>query len=222
MRDSTKQAGFTITELVISVSLLGIVSVSLLAITMNYLVLITRNSVLVDMTVGSQNLLRSVVEELRYGAGVRESNSITDPNAPATGWNTSNDNFVIIIAVPALNASNEYIIDPLTGSPYNNEFVYFKNGEALHKRILAHPDATGNTAKTSCPADLAGSSCPSDIELINHAKSMLFTLYDQDDNLTVDPLLARSVQIDLALERNSFGDPLALDNSIRITLRNKF
>jgi len=217
-----QKAGFTLVELIISISVVGILSVSLLAIITNYFVLMTRNNTLIDMTADSQNLLRGTVEALRYGAGVRQTNTINDTNAPAGGWNTSNASFVIIIAMPATNASNDYIVDPDTGSPYNNELVYYKNGNLLFRRDLAHPSATGNTLKTSCPANIATNSCPADRQLIQNIDSMIFTLFDQDDASTTDPLLARSIKIDLSLKRDTFGEPLTLDNSIRITLRNTF
>lgn len=220
MSDNTK--GFTIPELVISITLIGIISVSLLAIFVNYFTIITRNNIVIDMTVDSQNLLRSTVEELRYGAGVRQANTIADSNGPPGGWNTSNANFVIIIAVPAIDKNRNYIIDSDTGNPYNNELVYFKEGTTLYKRTLANPNANGNSLQTSCPSANASPSCPADKKLIEHIKSMVFTLYDQDDATTDNPLLARSVKIDLLLERDTFGEPLKLENSIRVTLRNNF
>lgn len=201
---------------------MGIISVALLAAVMNYFVLLTRNSVVADMTVDSQNLLRSTVEELRYGAGVRVTNSIPDVNAPSEGWNTNNDNFVIIIAVPATDSSNEYIINELTGAPFNNELVYFNQDGVLYKRTLAHQDAEGNRATTTCPTDSGDPECPNDVKLIDNTKTMEFTLYDQDDSITSDPLLARSIKINLVLERDTFGNPLMLENTIRVTLRNRF
>lgn len=221
IKPSGSSSGFTIVELLISISLIAIISISLLGVFTNYLVIITRNDVLVDMTVDSQNLLRSTVEELRYGDGVRLTNSITDPNNPA-GWNTSNTSFVIIIAMPATNANNDYIIDTDTGFPYNNEFVYFKKGTNLYKRVLANPEAIGNKVHNSCPVAVATASCLADRKLIENVKTFAFTLYDQDDAVTTDPLLGRSVKIDLALARDTFGNPLAFDNSIRVTLRNNF
>lgn len=209
-------------ELALSMVITGILLVSLFGFTAYYLAIATRNNVMAEMTFDSQNLLRSAVEELRYGAGVRQTSAISDPNAPAGGWNTSNTNFIIIIAVPAVNSSDNYIIDPLTGSPYNNELVYFKDGTILYKRFLAHPDATGNKLTTSCPQSMATSACPADRKLSENVNSMVFTLYDQDNTLTTNPLLARSVKIDLGLQRDTFGDPLTLDNSIRVTLRNSF
>ncbi|HLG90808.1 MAG TPA: hypothetical protein VI336_01450, partial [Candidatus Saccharimonadales bacterium] len=112
--------------------------------------------------------------------------------------------------------------DSATGSPYNNELVYFKDGTTLYRRTLAHPDAAGNTLKTSCPEALSSPSCLSDNKLVENLDSMVFTLYDQDNATTTDPLLARSVKIDLGLEKKSFGNPLTLDNTIRVTLRNQF
>jgi prepilin-type N-terminal cleavage/methylation domain-containing protein len=217
-----QSAGFTLVELIISITIIGFVGVGIMYAFTNYLVLVTRNGIMAEMTTASQNLLRGTVEELRYGAGVRDVNSITDANEPVGGWSTSNSNFVIIIAMPAQDEDREYIIDTLTGEPYNNEFVYFKSGTTLYKRVLANPSATGNTARTTCPESVATSSCPADRQLLDTLDDMVFTLYDQDDAATADPLLARSVRIDLALAKETFGDPLTLDYSIRTTLRNNF
>lgn len=222
IRRTRNAAGYTLPELAVIIAIIGVLSVSMLGVFGNYLAIITRNSKLVDMTTESQNLLRSTVEELRYGAGVRQTNTITDSNGPGGGWNTTNTSFVIIVAMPALDSSDEYIIDEDTGDPYNNELVYFKSGTTLHKRTLANPNATGNTARTSCPAAAVTSTCPLDRKLAENVKTMSFTLYDQDNATTTDTLLARSVKIDLALERDTFGTPVSFDNSIRVTLRNSF
>lgn len=216
------QSGFTIVELNITMTLMAIVAVSFLAIFTNFLVASSRTNATIEMTSESQNLLRVMVEELRYGAGVRQTNTITDPNGPGGGWNTGNASFVIITAVPAQDSTNQYIIDPVTGGPYLNEFVYYKSGNELYKRTLAHPSATGNKLKTSCPAASASSSCPADRELAENIDTMSFTLYDQDNTLTTNAVNARSVKIDLSLRKKTFGQALTFDNSIRITLRNTF
>lgn len=219
--NTTGQSGFTVVELIVAISLIGLIAVSMLAAATNYLAIITRNSFSNDLTASSQNLLRSTVEELRYGAGVRQTNTISDPYMPG-GWNTSNTNFVIIIAVPAVDAANEYIINPDTGNPYNNELVYFKQGTTLYKRALANPNAVGNKLTSTCPEANAGPGCSADRKLSSYVKDYDFILYNQDNALTNDPLLARSIRINLNLERDTFGDPIRFDNSIRITLRNSF
>lgn len=208
----------------VSITLISLISVGLFTIIFNYFANITRSNAFAEMTLDSQNLLRVTVEELRYGAGVRQTNIIDDPSLAGMGseWNTSNTNFVIIIAVPAIDSNRDYIINPATGAPYNNELVYFKQGRFLFVRTLANPSASGNRLTSSCPIASASPTCPPDRQLIEYINDMVFTLYDQDDAITADTALARSVKIDLSMERRTFGDPLLLNNSIRVTLRNTY
>jgi prepilin-type N-terminal cleavage/methylation domain-containing protein len=221
--NTLSQKGFTIVELLLAISLTAIIGVTFITVASNYLVIITRASQLNDLTMSSQNLLRSTVENIRYGDGVRQTNQITDANAPIGGWNTSNTAFVIIIPVPALNLSKNYIIDSSTGSPYMNELVYYKSGSTLMERKLADPNAIGNIMKTSCPSGYVTSTCPADILLASYVSSMTFTLYDQNATVTSTASLARSVKIDLTMTRNSLSNqPITSTNNIRVTLRNRF
>lgn len=223
-RNSTlpRQTGFTIVELTIVISVTSIIAVVFLGVITNYFVTITRNNELSDMTINSQNLLRTTVENIRFGNGVQTTNTISDPNAPSGGWNTNNSSFVIVIPVPAVDNSKNYIVDPDTGSPYMNELVYYKSGNTLYERILANPDAAGNSLHTSCPANLATSSCRADPQLATYVSSMNFTLYDQNAATTTDPTQARSVYITLTMQRNAPISPLSLATNIRVTLRNRF
>lgn len=214
--------GFTLVELNLAITISAILSVAFMAIFTTFLVTTTKTNAAIQMTSDSQILLRSMVEELRYGGGVQQVNILDDLNSdePAGGWNTSNDTAVIITAVPALDSSNQYIIDPAIDRPYYNEYIYYKEGTKLYKRTLANPDATGNKSISSCPVKTA--TCPADRVLIETLEDMVFTLYDQDDVVTLDPLLARSIKIDLALRKQVIGETLEFDNSIRVTLRNVF
>lgn len=216
------ERGFTIVELAIVISVTSIIAVVFMGVVTNYFVTISRSDELTDMTINSQNLLRTTVENIRFGNGVEQSNTINDPNAPSGGWNTNNSAFVIIIAVPAEDASKNYIIDPNTGSPYMNELVYYKNGTTLMERILANPNAAGDTTVTTCPPNLATASCPADKLLATYVSSMTFTLYDQNATITSTPSLARSINITLTMQRNAPISPLSLTDTIRVTLRNRF
>ena len=216
------EGGFTIVELTIVISVTSIIAVVFLYVVSNFFVTITRTNELADMTVNSQNLLRTTVENIRFGNGVETTNAITDANAPSGGWNTSNTSFVIVIPVPAVDSTKSYIIDPDTGDPYMNELVYYKSGTNLYERVLANPNATGNRLNTSCPASKATTSCRADPLLATYVSSMTFTLYDQDNNQTTDQTIARSIYITLVMQRNAPISPLSLSTNIRVTLRNRF
>jgi hypothetical protein len=218
----SKQKGFTVPELAIYITVGTILTLAFLTALTNYFILTVRNNAKIEMTTDSQNLLRRTVDALRLGDGVRQTNSISDPNAPPGGWNTNNTNFVIVIQTPAFDTDRNFIFDEDTGNPYMNELVYYKDGTNLLRRNLANPGATGNTLNTSCPPEEASESCPADAVLAENVESITFTLYDLNNALTNDPLLARSILINLALQRNVFGDAISFDNSIRVTLRNKF
>ena|GEM_PF-1099363 len=216
------QVGFTVVELAVGITVSSILFLAFMSAMTSYFVLITKNNAAIDMAADSQNLLRVTVEVLRLGNGVRQTNTIADANAPSGGWNTSNTNFVIVIASPALNSARNYIINPGTGSPYMNELVYYKSGTNLMERQLANPGAAGNSLITSCPPSSASGFCPPDKQLADYMQSMTFTFYDQNNNLTIDPVLARLIKIDLGLKRTVFGSAISLNNSIQVTLRNRF
>lgn len=216
------RGGFTLVELMVAITVFAVIGVVFLGLIANYFVVITRNNELTEMTINSQNLLRTTVENIRFGNGVETTNQITDPNAPAGGWNTSEASFVIVLEVPAVDNSHNYIIDPGTGSPYMNELVYYKNGTDLMERTLANPNATGNTLETTCPSSLATSTCPADTLLATYVSSMTFTMYDQNAALTTDPTQARSIKISLTMQRNAPGEPLNLYTTTQVTLRNRF
>ena len=215
------QHGFTLTEVVVAISLFGMVGLAISIFFISSLSTITRSKLSAELTSSSQQLLLTTTDELRYGAGVRQQNIIPDDNE-TEGWNTSNEDFVIIINSPAVDANREYILDPATGDPYMNEIVYYKQGTVLYKRTLANENAAENSATTTCPEDLASSTCPPDRRLVDYLDSMVFTLYDQDNNITTVATNARSIKVDLTLRRDTFGNPLVITNTIRVTLRNAF
>ncbi|HET7827679.1 MAG TPA: hypothetical protein VFK97_02320 [Candidatus Saccharimonadales bacterium] len=216
------QTGFTIAEMAIGVFVASILFVAFLTAITNYLILITRNNDSIEMVNSSQNLLRYTVDTLRVSNGVSQTNTITDPNAPAGGWNTNNVNFVIVISTPATDKSHNFIIDPNSGYPYLNEKVYYKSGTSLYRRDLANPNAAGNSEVTTCPPAIATSTCPADPDMADYFQSMSFTLYDQNGAVTTDTTQARSIAINLTMQRSVFGKSLSLNNSIRVALRNKF
>ncbi len=160
-----------------------------------------------------------ISEELRVGSGARTSNTISDSNAPSGGWVTSSTNKVLVISTPALSTNNSYILDA-TGKPYQNEIIYFTSGITLYKRTLAHPSATSNRMRTSCPEAVATTSCPADVKLTTKLNAFSFIMYGADDAVTTTASTARSLTITLALSDNAYGRTVTTNNVFRINFRN--
>lgn len=220
MLDNTKQHGYTLVELMITLIVTGLMVSSLLVITFSFFGNTLRNNNEARLAVESQNILRSIVEELRVSSGVKSTNSNPDPNSPPGGWTTSNTALVLIIATPALNNNNDFVVNSTTGDRYENEIVYYAQNGKLYKRYLVPSGSTadGNRFQTSCPT--LTSSCPQDVVLSTHFKSLNFTFYDQDNAVTTTLSSARSATLNISMEEKAYGNTITYNNSIRMTLRN--
>lgn len=214
------QRGVTLVELMLVIGVTSLVIASFLTISVYLFGDTIRSSLYSRLANEAQTILRSVVDELRVSSSIRASALNNDPNAPPTGWTTSNDDLILVISTPALDNNNNFIIDANTGYPYQNEIVYFAEDNVLYKRYLANENATNNSMRTSCPAELTSPSCPGDVVMSENFDNLSFIFYDQDDNVTSVLANARSTEVTIDMVRRSFGRDLTFNNTIRITLRN--
>lgn len=216
-----KQRGFTIVEMLISVAVGSVIAVLLLVISLNYVGDVTRARLTAELAIESQILLRSIVEDVRLAGSLSSTNQNADVNAPVGGWVTNDPSNILIIDVPAIDGNRNIIYDPDTGFPYDNEVVYYGSGSTMFKRIIAHPTANSNSLATSCPPALASATCAPDKRYTQFLKDLTFTFYDDANATTSNATLARSVQITVRMERKILGKPVAFNNTIRTTLRNR-
>jgi type II secretory pathway pseudopilin PulG len=221
MNKNNKSAGFTITELVLSITVAGILAVILFTATFYYYVNAAQTEASTNLALESQSILTQLTEDMRLADSIASTNTITDSNGPGGGWVTSDPSNIIIIENPAVDSSRNIIYNSSTGSPYRNELVYFVSGTNMYKRTLANSSAVGNTAKTTCPKASASSTCPPDRLFSENVNSITFTFYDASDSTTANAASARSVSLSVNLAKKSFSKNITLSNSTRVTLRNQ-
>ncbi len=213
----SNQDGFTITELLISVALGAIASVLMVTA-----FVFTYGSVIVQqtkasMTRDSQVFLRRMVEDIRLGNEIRQTNQLTDPSGIT--WTTSDPANIMVITSPATDSSNNLVYNDTTGFPYQNEVIYFSNNNKMYRRIISNPEALTSVQTSTCTAGTTG--CPADIALVNNLSNMLFEFYDSDNNVTTNLPDARSVQVTINLRKKVYGEDIKTTNTTRITLRNE-
>lgn len=222
----SQQSGFTIVEVLLVITLTGLLVGPVVGGMFYFYSGMVANNERASLALEAQTVLRLMSQELLVSAGVRDQSAVEDPNRPG-GWTTSNEDLVMIIATPALDSDNNFIIDPGTGQAYRNELVYYVDDGTLYKRTLAHPEAAGNSANTSCTQNASTTTCeasyPPDKVLSEHFKEMSFTFYDLNDQELgeeADSSQARSIKMFITMEDRSFGRTINFKNDIRVTLRN--
>lgn len=213
------QYGFTITELLIAISIASIASVLILYAFVYMYGGLVREQTRAQMVLESQLFLKRMVEDSRVANQILSTNSLADSYEPGGGWVTSDPANIMVITQPVTDSSNEFIYDNSTGYPFQNEIVYFSSGDTMYRRTLANSSAIGNKNVTTCPSGTVA--CSPDIKLTERLQNMLFVFYDIDDVVTTIPEEARSVAITVNLTQRIYGQDINVSNTTRVTLRNE-
>jgi prepilin-type N-terminal cleavage/methylation domain-containing protein len=133
-QQTERSKGFTITELVISITVAGVLTLVLFTATFYYYVSTAQSQTSADLALESQTILSQMTEDIRLSDAISSTNALTDANSPPGGWTTSDPSNVIIIENPAVDSSHNIIYDSSSGNPYRNEFIYFQSGSSMYKR----------------------------------------------------------------------------------------
>lgn len=214
------QSGVGLLEVLLAMAIASVLGTVLLSISLNYIASVMTSKVTAELAIESNFAMQNIIEDIRLADGIAPINTITDANAPAGGWTTNDTGNVLIINSPATTPTNDIIYDPSTGLPYRNQIVYFVSGTKLYKRILKNPDAPGNEAQTTCPAELMTSTCPGDRQYSSFTQDISFIFYDNNNAVTTNPANTRSVKMTASLSRKAFGRTLVSTNTVQATQRN--
>ncbi|MCA9334665.1 type II secretion system protein, partial [Candidatus Saccharibacteria bacterium] len=196
MKRVIKEGGFTVTEMIVTIALIGLLIVPVVETSLHFYADATSSNRKATLSLESQATIGKFTEDLRMASGVNASNLISDPNQGG-GWATNSANHILVMAMPAQDSDGNFIIDPATGKLYNNEVVYYSSGTTLYRRSLPNTAASGNAMIQSCPPISATLDCPADVVMTKYFSTSTFTFYDSDGIQTADPNAAHSVEIHL-------------------------
>ena len=166
-REDRNEQGFTIIELLATISLSAMASLLMVTAYIYAYGGVLAKQAEATMVQQSQLLLRNLSDDIREGSEIRTSNTITDIYNSG-GWTTSDPANIMVITVPALNASKDLVFNPDSGFPYYHEAVYFRdptNGK-MYRRLLKNAAATDSPQLSTCPP--TASSCSPDRELVDN------------------------------------------------------
>jgi type II secretory pathway component PulJ len=211
--------GFTVVELAISVVVTGILMVAVFYFMTNGLVDYTSNLKHSELLNSAQVGFDVVTNDIRLSANADTANRWADTNAPSGDYSWASNSDTLVLAKAAENSSGDIIFsDPAEYISYKNNVVYFLQGSNLYRRVIAGP-VSGNTAKTTCPASSATDTCPADKVVLENIDSLTFR-YADEQNATVTPDDARSVEMTAKLEDKAYGQTVTVTYTTRMVFRN--
>lgn len=213
------ERGFTVVELVITITLIGILVAPVVFSSLRFYVDVSSNNHKATLSLDSQAALAKYTEDIRMASGLDPINLINDSSQPS-GWTSGGSENVLILSTPAQDSSGDFIIDPNSGEPYRNEIIYYSSGQQLYRRTLKNTSAPGNVIVQSCPAAATTPDCPADVKLTDNFNSVSYTFYDNTGTQTADIAKVRSVKIVLSMTDTSVVKPTVISNFIRVSMRN--
>lgn len=222
---STRQGGFTLSELLMVIILTSFFSILILTFTFEYwryayLLQADQETLITRLDAG--DILR---EEIGTSTGLITQNSITDAHTlvPDPAY-PSGDYWLPIHATPAsvnmpsagsfmpliyfsrysFDGSGNYIMNG--SQPYEDEYMLYLDGstKSLKQRTLVNPSASGDRLKTSCPPAQASPSCPDDKTIATDLSSAATRYFSRTGNLidytsVTDPITGQYIGPDYPL-----------------------
>ena len=207
-----RQKGFTVVELLVVIVATGLIMGLVFNFFWQYWQYAEKSQSDLDAFTARLDISDYIRENVGTSSGLITQNSITDPNAnvpdavaganywetvhPVPGTkntNTAQDQSLLYYKRFSQDNTKNFIFNGT--NPYEDEFVMYLNrsGE-IRVRTLANSNAAGNGQTTSCPPEIATTTCPADKFLIGDVSSVAVRYFSRSGNLldytpVYDPVL---------------------------------
>ncbi len=210
-------AGYTLVEMVITLSVIGILLSVIGMFAVNVLGQTTVESVRATLLGESQIALDRATNDIRLSAGADLNNRWADGNKAGGDYSWASSGNTLVLATAVVNSSNNVIFaDPAKYISEKNNVIYFVSNGTLYKRILASPIA-GNDSKTTCPTKT--STCPADDALLQNVTNFSIKYLNGED-VEVSPPDARSIELTVGTSTKRFSQTIQNSYTTRAVFRN--
>lgn len=217
-----KSLGFTITEVTIALTAIGLLTAVLFGFMVNGLTQYGITGARAELLNEAQIALDIAANDIRLSANADANNRWPDdyaPEAPDDILSWVSDDETLVLATVVEDASGAILFsDAANYISHKNNSIYFVRDGSLYKRVLA-ATVTGNTAVTTCPETHASSACPADRRLLNNVEEFRVAYYDHQ-NQEVAPDSARSIELYVRLRVQRYPESVTAEYKTRMVFRN--
>jgi prepilin-type N-terminal cleavage/methylation domain-containing protein len=190
------ERGFTLLELLVSISLSGLLLVVLGEFVTNGIRSSNQDYNQTIVLVNTKAAVESVARVIREARSVEANNAQPDDHAPSAPGNlyswsgTAGSNATLILAIPARDTSGNLIyIDGLHNNLYTDDVIFYleTSTKRLYKRTIKNTAAPGNRAVTTCPPSAATPSCPADSLIVEDVANLTTSYLGANGNVVTLP-----------------------------------
>ncbi len=220
------QRGLTLLELLITMSVMGVLALVVSQFYIDRLVDYARTDSLTILQSNTKQALESLRRDIQSARMIETTNQWPDLHGPGGnpyGWSSSNSSpSTLVLAVPAVDSSGNLIyVNPSHSGIHTNDVIYYVDGakNLLYRRVIANPVA-GNTARSTCPPP-GTSTCPPDGQVIEDIANMVISYFDSENVSTSTVANVYSLDVTISQTRSKFGHAYSNSLNSRVTLRNK-
>lgn len=216
-------SGFSMVELLVAISVTTILIIVIGTFLINNLQQSTLTTLKGTMLNEAQQSLDLAANDIRSSATADTNSRWPDNNGPSgstnpLSWQSNGD--TLVLASAAEDGSGTIIFaDAKNYITEKNNIIYFVKDKTLYKRTLAS-SITNNSAKTSCPAVKATSTCPADKELLHNVTDFTVT-YKNGEDVAVAPSDARSVELAITVSKPMYQRDVSVSYKTRMVFRNE-
>lgn len=216
------QAGLTLIELLVTCTVIGLVSIIIMNFMGNWLKQHAITQTRTTLLSNAQNTLDTIGDTIRLSSAADQNNRWQDANAPGAPGNlqswASNSSTLVLATAVEDTSGNIVFSDPANYTSQKNNYIFFVQNGSLYRRTLA-ANVANNKLKTSCPASSATANCPADRKMTDNVQTFTVS-YFNGDNQSVSPTDARSIELNLTLRMNKYGQTITTSYKTRMVFRN--
>lgn len=234
MKYLDQESGFSLLELLVAATVIGIMAVIVGDFYTNRLIDYARTDSSIILQTNTKQALESMQKDVRSARTIEAANKWSDANGPGGvpyGWiSTTGSPSTLVLAVPVTDTSGNLVYtDNTHTSLQTNDVIYFvdSTSKILYRRVIANPvcaSAGGSIScsqRTTCPAASATSTCPVDGKVIEDVANLQVSYFDSNNISTPTVANVYSADITLTESRTKFGRTFSSSLTSRTTLRNK-